>query len=363
MHASDDKISVRVISDTKGILQMDREWNALVGTSCRNPFLLSEFVKEFIESYHKDWAPLILVISFKHAIIGIAPLMIRKKFGVRSFRVSNPPWCSEFIIDGQFRETSIASIVDFLFKTLKCKSADFTLPCDSSNLGSILQQCKVRRIHVKTLPEMGRRIIPIRCTGAEFTAGQGKKFRKELRRIGRNLTKAGSWKTVCADGNERPEAIKKIFDVERNSWKLRARAQRGESTDEILMTVLRASRHLSKEPKFKWNVWSMELGGKTIAYCIALEYNEVAFIVKTSYDEKYKRFHPGICVQNTIVHELFNSGRIKRIDFLSDLPYLRAWTNECIPRARVILAKGILPTTIQFLFENAIAGKILRKLF
>jgi len=210
---------------------------------------------------------------------------------------------------------------------------------------------------------MGRRILPIRCTWTAFAAGQGKNFRKELRRVEHNLTKAGSWRIVCDDGNERSEAIQRIFFVERNSWKDRWRAQRGEGTDETLMIVLRALRNLSKEPRLKWNVWFLELGGKTIAYCITLEFGEVAFLVKTSYDENYKRFYPGIFLQNSIIHEMFNSERIKRIDFLSDLPYLKTWTNECIPRARVLLAKGILPTTMEFISENAIVGRIMRRLF
>jgi CelD/BcsL family acetyltransferase involved in cellulose biosynthesis len=363
MDANDDAISVRVISDTKGILQIKREWNVLVGNSCRNPFLLSEFVKEFIESRQKGWAPLVLVVSFKNAIIGIVPLMIRQKFGVRSVRIPNPPFYSEFIIEEQYREVCIESIVDFLFKTLKCKFADFTLPSDSSNFGSLLSQCQARRIHFKTLPEMGRRIIHLRCTWTEFEAEQGKRFRNEMKRIERNLTKVGPWKIVCADGNESPEAIKKIFAVERNSWKEKWRAQRDESTDEILKIDLRALRQLSKEPKFKWNIWSLELSGKTIAYQLSIEFKGVVFFAKTAYDEQYKKLYPGIAIQNAAIKEQFNKQQNKYIDLLSDFPYQKTWTNECIPRNRIKLANGILPITIQFTLENKIIGKILLRMF
>ena len=362
MDIKDDSISVRVISDTKDILQIQREWNTLVGTSCRNPFLLSEFVREFVESRPTDWTPLILVVSNKHAIIGIAPLIFRKKFGIRSVKIPNWPWCSEFIIESQNREAIIATIFDYLFKTLECKLADFTLPCDSPNFRPLINQCKVRGIHIKTLPEMGRRIVHITSTWAEFAANQGKRFRNEMKRIERNLTNAYSWKTVCYDGNESPEAIKKIFAVERNSWKVSWRAQRNESTDEVLMTVLRVSPQLSKEPQFKWNIWSLELSDKTIAYCIVFEYFDVAFIIKTSFDEQFKRFCPGIILQNAIIHEQFNNGRITSVDFTSDLPYQKTWTDECIPRTRILLAKGILPTTMQFMFLNEITGKMLRTL-
>lgn len=361
MHVDDNKISVRVISDTKGILQMEREWNDLVGNSCKNPFLLSRFVSEFIESYPKNWAPLILVISLNQTIIGIAPFMIRQKFGVRSVKASNPLWCSGFIINSQFRRICITSILDFLFKTLKCKYIEFTLPCDSLNFRSLLHQCTVHKIHVKTFPKMGRTVIPIRYTWSEFLAGRGTKYRAKMRRIERNLTKLGSWKTVYADGNKQPEAIKKIFEIEKNSWKDEWRTQTGQSNDESLMTLLSASQHLSKEPKFKLNISYLELDGKAIAYCTAIEYCDVAFIVKTSYDKQYKKFYPGIFIQNALIRELFNSGKIKQIDFLSDLSYLRTWSNECILRNGIILANGILPATMQFIYKTVIE-KIMHKI-
>jgi hypothetical protein len=210
---------------------------------------------------------------------------------------------------------------------------------------------------------MGRLLIPINCTWDEFISAQGTKYRAKIRRIERSLTQEGSWKTDYVDANRQSDAIKKIFEVEQNSWKDKWRTERGESTDESLMTVLSASQMLSNEPKFKLSICSLELDSKTIAYCTAIEYDDVAFIVKTSYDEHYKKLYPGIFIQHTTIQELFKNGRIKQIDFLSDLQYLRTWANDCIPRTRIMLAKGLLPTAMQSISETALVGKIRRKLF
>ena len=163
---------------------MERPWNTLVNESCENPFLLSEFTKQFIESNRfKDWTPLVLVISANHRIIGIAPLITKKRFGVRSVKFFHPSWLSsDFIFYDQYRETCIASTLDFLFKTLKCKFADFLLPGDSPNLEVLKQQCKTKRINFRKKPGIARRILPIRCTWTKFEMLRGSNFRQRFRK-------------------------------------------------------------------------------------------------------------------------------------------------------------------------------------
>lgn len=364
MQENEDSLSFQVISNPNEIISIKRDWNKLVDTSCNNPFLYCEFVKEFFKLKSKFESPLILIIYNHDKLVGIAPLVSKTKFGIRSASFSNPSWCSNFIIDKQFMDTIIPNIIDFLFKTLNYKYADFVLSHDSPECSLLIEHCKARRIHVKNEVEMGRRIVPINCTYSEFLATQKKKDRKEMRRVERILFSSGSVNTVCVDGNSQPDVvIKKILDVEGKSWKAKYRARQGEDTDEILMIILRASQLLSKESSFRWKVWFLELDGKTIAYCIDLQCGEKAFLTKTSYDEHYKKLNPGIFLQNTIVREYFNNEKIKLIDFLSDLPFLKAWSNQCIPRTRIILTQGIIPTIKQNISQIAVIRKIADTLF
>jgi len=48
--------------------------------------------------------------------------------------------------------------------------------------------------------------------------------------------------------------------------------------------------------------------------------------------EKYKALSPRTFILNTAIHELFDKGQNKRIDLLTDYPYLQTWSNKCIPR-------------------------------
>jgi CelD/BcsL family acetyltransferase involved in cellulose biosynthesis len=359
----DNKISIRAITDIKDILPIEHQWNTLVNESSKNPFLLSEFTKQFMESTVKGWTPLIIVISVNNRVLGIAPLKTKKSYLGRYIESLNPPWCSEFFFEEQYRNTCIGYTLDFIFNTLKCKFASFTLPEESPNLTSLIKQCKPRKIHLNTTTAMAHRIVPITSTWTKFEASRTKNFRKDIRRIKRNLDKMGSWKTICAEGKEQSGITEKILSVEERSWKEIWRAQKGEK-DWILTSILRAASQSAKiEPNFKWNVWFLELKDKIISYILAIEYKEVVYFVKTSHDEQYKRFHPGILIQHSAIQEQFTIGQNKYIDFLTDLPYHQKWTDKCLSRVGVQLIKGTVPTFAQFMLKNTIIQKISSHLF
>jgi hypothetical protein len=302
---------------------------------------------------------MILTISCNHTIIGIAPLKTRKTLTGRHVDFIYPSWCSEFIFDDQHKDTCIKYTFDFMFNTLKCHYASFTLPSDSPNLKLLNQQCKLEKIHQKTAQEMGRRIIPIKSTWTEYEASRTRNFRKKFKAIKRNLDKAGLWKTIHTDGKEQLDITEKILNVEAKSWKETWRAQERE-LDWVLTAVLRAAQKLAKiEPNFKWDVWFLELKGKIISYVLSIEYKEVAYLVKTSYDGQYKRLYPGIAIQNAAIQELYIRSQNKYIDFLTDLPYHQTWTEKCLPRVKVQLTKGVIPSIIHFVNTNKFVAKIL----
>ena len=353
--ADKEDLDIRVISSSNEIAQMESDWNALVKTSCDNPFLLSEFARQIANSkLSTGWAPLVLIMSARGNIVGISPFMTKMKFGVRFVKfVYRSTLSPDFITFDQHREACIARTLEFLFKTLKCKFADFSLPVESPNFRILKQQCKANKIQLWTTCEMGHRILPVNCTWNEFESMKRKNFRSQYKKIRRKLDKAGSWKITCSTADEGNYAVKKILDVEEKSWKEAWRTKQGKKTDAALMTIIKAMQQTAAiEPTFKWNVWFLELNQHKLAYLLVLQYKEVAFLTKTSYDKKYSEFYPGSYLRHAVIRDLFNGGRVKSIDFLTDLPHQRTWTPVCLPRVKVRLAKGVLPTILKSTFVN-----------
>jgi hypothetical protein len=349
---TDLNVSIRVISDHNRLRKIESAWNALVNKCSNNPFLLSGFIKQFMEfNSSRGWTPLVLVISANSQIVGISPLKTKKKFGVRFVKFLPSTWLSpDFISDDQHREICLAHTLDFLFKTLRCQFVDLALSSDSHNLRIIKQTCETNKIHFYIKPEMGHRILPVRGTWAEFEAFRGRYFRRKFNRAKRNLDRLGPWRiTRTENGKEEFGVIKKIFEIEKMSWKEEWRVHTGKKDIDLLM-ILGASQHTAEiEPSFKWDVWFLELNNQALAYNLIIQYKEIAYCVKTSYGKRYEKLSPGIYVINTAIREFFNERQIRKIDFLTDLPFMETWTSLRLPRVRILMSRNsVLLSIIKF---------------
>lgn len=359
-------VTINVISDSSKLLEMEGAWNKFIKNCSENPFLLSGFIKQYMElNRSRGWTPLILVVSANSEIVGISPLKTKRKFGVQFVKFSSKFWLSPgFISNDQYREVYISQILDFLFKTLKVQFVDLDMPAGSPNLGIIKQECNARKIHFHALPEMGCLILPIECTWAEFEKLRGTEFRREFKCAERNLGRFGSWCTTCVEiRNEGSEVFKKILDVEQRSWKEEQLTRRGK-IDPDLLVIWEGSQHLvSIEPDFKLNAWFLELNGQTLAYVLVPQYKKVAIFAKTSYDQRYRRFYPGKYVMNAAIRDFFNQAKIRKIDFLTDLPVAHTWTSLSLPRVRVVMTRNrVLSTVIRFALSNYMMKRILAQM-
>lgn len=352
-------ITIHIIQNMNDLLLIEHQWNGLVNKVSNNPFLLSKFAKQFIEQNPKGWTPIILAFLENETIIGIAPLKTRKSLMGRYVDFLNPSWCSDFIFDEKYKSTCINYLFDFLFNSLKINFAFFTLSIDSPNLKILTQECESHNLHMETKPEMGRRILHIKSEWTEYEASLPRKYRKEMRRTERNLSKVGLWSVRHIDGrNRKEELIKKIDSIEKRSWKEVWRNQEGED-DWILRSVIEAAGQQSKiTENFEWGSWFLELEGKNVAYTLVIKYKQVSYFVKTSYDEQFKKFYPGIVIQNFAIHQQFIEQN-EHIDFLSDLSYLKEWTNDCLPRISIQLTKGAMHSMIHCLLKNRIIAKVI----
>ena len=89
---ADIKLSLYAISDPSKILELEEVIDAFVNKWSKNPFLLGGFISQFITSNRlREGAPFVLVVKADEKIIGIAPLMIKKRLGMR-FAQFFPSW-------------------------------------------------------------------------------------------------------------------------------------------------------------------------------------------------------------------------------------------------------------------------------
>jgi hypothetical protein len=347
-----ESISISVITDSNKLDEIEHNWNRFVKNHSENPFFLSGFIRRFMEFYRSHgWVPCVLSVAVSGEVIGVAPLMTKRRFGVRFAKfLLTAGFSPDILVDDQYRELCITKIFDFMFNILHCQLVYLTLPGESPNLKFLERKRHGMRIQFSTVPAIGHYVLPINHDWHGFEKSRGKKFRQDLRRTERNLDRIGSWKVIHIEeiGKE-GHAIDRILEVEKRSWKERWRTGEEAEADPVLMMVWEGSKHMSSiEPDLRPSVWFLELNDQSLAYALVIEYKETAYFAKTSYDERYRRFSPGIYVLNTAIRELFNERTTTKIDFHTALPFVRTWTSLRLTRVRIMIPQGKLLLAILF---------------
>lgn len=363
MQQSSDKVSIQLISNVDEIEQISQEWNNFVDRTIKSPFYLSEYVKELIKELPNNYRPIIVVFRDKQAIVGISILKTWSALLGKQVTFIHPYWCSDFYFDERYREECFKQTLDHLFNEMKCKLGYFELPKYLPNLRPLLEQSNSRRLCYRTESIMGHRIISLDSTWAEYLQRKTRTFRRTIYRLERNLTQAGTWKTIRIDNGSEMDVIEKISAIERKSWKHKY-WEETHSSDRTLALFLKSAPLLTrKEPAFKWTVWFLTLKEKTIAYQLAYRYKETVYFLKTSYDQQFRDLSPGNFIINMAIRELLDEKQHTEIDLLTDYPYMQSWTKKTAPRIRVTLARGRMPNILQSIAEKPHIAKILQKMY
>jgi CelD/BcsL family acetyltransferase involved in cellulose biosynthesis len=354
-------VSTKVFSDVETLVSIKEVWNRIVRDCGPNPFLLTELLVQFMRlRVREGWHPLLLVLSVDRVPVGVAPLMTRKRFGMRITRFLLASYLSpDFALEDRYRGQCIEQIVQFVFQKLQSDLLELTLPAESPNGGLLKVQCESRNLHyeVRKNARLGHRLVPIYPSWGAFLSSQRHDFRSaggelvylkhqssvDVNRMKRNLDRAGRWRIHYVDDlGKEPDEVRRIHAVEKLSWKEEWRRQRG-VTDEDLHAIIEGSIHASaSEPSFKCRVCFLELNGQAIAYALIMEYGKLAYSAKTSFAEEYRKLSPGVFIVNESIRALCDNGQVREMDFLTDLPFHKRWPSTMAMRVSVVVSRSRL---------------------
>lgn len=353
-------ISAYIISDPSEILELSNVIDAFVNKWSKNPFSLSGFIIRFMRSNRvKGWNPFVLVVKADEKIVGIAPLMMKNWLGMRFVQFfPADTYSPDFVVNNHYRDTVISYISKYLFKILNCQFARFCLPAESPNIETMKQHCRDDGIDFYSNIQSAHSIIPVECTWDEFQKKKGR--RRITRQIECKLDQIGPWTIdYVEDAYNNREALEKILDVERRSWKARAPEVITITAEEILMSL--DGSHIVAQTKtdFKCSAWFLRINSETVAYVLVIKHKDMAFIHKTSFDNKYRKFYVGKYVTNIAIADMFNEGRIRTIDFMATNSFMSFWTSLSLSRVEVLMWKGVSATLLKRAYSNNFALRTL----
>lgn len=317
-----------------------------------DPRILHEFINTQLEQFARVWKPLFFVAYESNKIVGIAPMRIRQFLGVTIASFVLKP-SSGFVVQESCRGRFIGSILDLLFQTLKCKVVNLTFPTNTSDLRVLKGICSVRGIRFVEEEHTGCRVLPIRGKWEEFEGLRGSNFRNRFRKIENKLKKAGVYEVTCLDCQEKSDVFDRVLEIDKASWKERWRTQRGIQTDQELVAAWNASKLAARKtcgPKSR--AWILELNRRPIAFAYVIQSGKTATIFKTSYDLRYKDFYPGMFIIHSAIRDLFHEKGINNIDFMTDMPFMEAWTSHCQGRKEITLGNGLVIKGLLSFYSN-----------
>jgi hypothetical protein len=352
-------LSFYTILDPSKILESE-ELDAFVGSRSKNPFLLGGFISQSMESnYAEGWKPLFLVIKSKGKIVGTAPLMIREKMGIRFAQLFPNTYATDFNADSYYLDAVIESIFHYLFESLNCQFVRFLLSAESPNLKIIERQCKVHGISCSSGNQYTHYNIPVESTWDEFQKKKGR--RRIIRQIECKLDAIGPWDVEYVDDvSQHSEVLGELLEIERKSWKAQEPEVIAKTTEELLMAWAGSENVPRTKTDFKCSVWFLKINDERVAYTFVIRYKGTAFVHKTSYDERYKKFYVGKYINNVAIRDMFNEGLIKSIDFMSSFPFMSFWTPLSSYVVEVKMWKGNLAVLWKFLRLSTIVSKFMK---
>lgn len=365
-------ISTKIITDGKSLIKMEKYWNRELATADESPFLYSRMLSGILEANKRPgWNPLLIIFLANKKIIGIAPLKISntkivgikpikilRKIGSKQALTLEEEMYSDIIFKEKYRDISIDKMIKFLFNRLKCQSVSIIVYANSPNLKVLKEICLKKQLNFNEIPQMGEAILPIKKSWDIFKESLGKKFQKRIWKIKRKLEQQGHWE-VCVE-RVTTNSIAKVLEVEKTSWKSKWRTQNQIPEEIGLKIILSGSKQLDSINRFfESEIWFLKLNGNPIAYQLVLSGKETSFFVKTSYNSKFRDCSPGIFIVNAAIKETFKRTRVKKISFITNLPFMQLWKPTCRKRKLVIIKRNsLLAKTANFASKNPLVKKI-----
>jgi CelD/BcsL family acetyltransferase involved in cellulose biosynthesis len=163
---------------------------------------------------------------------------------------------------------------------------------------------------------------------ADYWKERDKKVRYEIQRRLKRLTEAGLTPRleVLRDPADVAAAIETYGRLESRGWKGKAgTAVSGDNEQGAFYTALLRDYCARGQAR----IYRYLFADQTVAMQLCIEGGDTLVFLKTTYDEDFRRYSPGILLKHAIFEHVFNEGRLKQIEFYGAfIEWQSRWTSD-----------------------------------
>jgi CelD/BcsL family acetyltransferase involved in cellulose biosynthesis len=355
LYSIDEKYSIKEICNFDKLEEFRPIWNSLAEKQGPYKIFLSfDWFKVWLKHFLGENKLLVLLLYKENEIVAIAPFSIkRERFkGVPIKKIEllgnvYSPFRYFLINEGDDKEKvkNLFCIFDFVFKQHKGWSV--------LDLHAIPQENNWFNLVITTLKRMGLNYSDYLCfgdwyldeikySGEEYFNNLPQKIKKDILYCKRRLEKMGKCEfKLIRNGNNIDDYMDLYYKVYEKSWQKKEGVGPNFHRDLAKIAIR--------------NNW-LRLGflffdNSPIASQFWVSNNEIAYILKTVYNQEYKKFSPGKILTSEMMKYVIDMDGVNIVDYVQgDEAYKEDWTPKRRERCGVLI------------FNNNIKGKYLELL-
>ena len=310
----------RMASDSHDVFDgpLSAEWEALADRNDASPFSYPGWFSAWCRAFGAGDTHLI-TLRRSGDLVGLAPLRKRGSCLAALANAHTPLY--EWLVEGDNVAEGIAQ--DLLSELPRRISVTMLDPSDPGSR-AIVRSATAQGYRIE------RRIVAaapvVRVTGEwkSYEAGLRTKLLSELRRRRRRLHERGTLSLDVYDGTENLERLlREGFRVEGSGWK----GDRGTSINSRVATrsfYTEVARWASEKGWLR--LAFLRLDDTALAFDYSLERNGIHYLIKTGYEQEFRKFAPGMVMRHMMLERAFERG-LSAYEFLGeDYAWKREWS-------------------------------------
>jgi len=347
--------SIKQVTDLDEFKKCGDVWDSIAGNQdSYMPFLCFDWFKIWLEHFLKDNKLSILLLYKGPKLITIAPFLIKEeKFrGIKVKKIEligNVYSPFRYFVFSELSEEERLKNLSFIFQFLYKNYRNWDI-IDLSGIPEENKYFDTLKIAIKQLGLRYKEFISygdwyldeIGCSGDEYFNRLPEKIRKDVSYCKRRLQKMGKYEfKLIRNGDEIDHFMNLYYEVYSKSWQEKEGIGPNFHRDLAKMAV-----------KNDWlRLGFLFFNNLPIASQFWISYSGTAFILKTVYDQNFKKYSPGKILTSEIAKFAIDIDKVKAIDYVQgDEAYKQDWT----PKRRE--RNGLVG------FNNNIKGKYLELL-
>jgi CelD/BcsL family acetyltransferase involved in cellulose biosynthesis len=170
--------------------------------------------------------------------------------------------------------------------------------------------------------------IPLEGTFEEYWASREDRLRKNNDRLRRRMAEKGLKLefAIIRDPAGVDDGVREFGRLESKGWKASEGTAVGvdDAQARFYQAVLKKFCERNEGV-----IYQLLIDGQVVATDMCAVRDEMAIVIKTTYDEDWKAYAPGVLLREDIVRDLYSGGRVKNYEFYGPLmDYQLRWTKD-----------------------------------